>query len=73
MQKNKLPYDAEAAAARLMGLRECDGKGDTDIFLPDFMPAASPQQVATRLREFAKAGKIRFRRDDFADHGGDEL
>ena len=45
--------------------RDWDDVMQPHIFSAYFMRGASPQQVAARLREFAKAGRIRFRKSDF--------
>ena len=46
-------------------LLELSGANDKRLLAGHFMPGSTPQQVASRLREFVKAGRIRFRKSDF--------
>ena len=58
-------------AAELMGLSGISRADGRRLFLANFMAGATPQQVAQRLREFVKAGRIRFRKSDFPLETGD--
>lgn len=58
-------HSQSIVASQLLGLHKPECVASLRIFSPTFMLGSTPQQVAKRLREFVKAGRVRFRKSDF--------